>query len=205
MNTRSILKVLRWLEARLSGKKTYLVAALGILYIFGGDQGWWVVNPSLLAVLGFGGMATMRQGVSKTGQADKPGRQPIDASASRPGGLRTAAAWLVLAALAAGLLAGSGCASTGSKVLSSTALTVDAAMRGWAVWTVQGQADAEDEAAVRAAYIQYQLAMQAAESAYLAAVSSGDKDIWDQAKAGLEAARESLLLLIGTFQRTETQ
>jgi hypothetical protein len=49
----------------LEGKKTYLVAILGGLYLFGGDQGWWQVNEALLGILGFGGLAALRAGKKK--------------------------------------------------------------------------------------------------------------------------------------------
>jgi len=48
----------------LEGRKTYLIAIVAGVYLFGGDQGWWVVNESLLGILGFGGLATLRRGIS---------------------------------------------------------------------------------------------------------------------------------------------
>jgi hypothetical protein len=56
---------LNWLR----GKRTYVLAAVAILYIFGGDQGWWLVSDQVLALLGFGGLAALRAGI---GQAKNP-------------------------------------------------------------------------------------------------------------------------------------
>ncbi len=49
----------------LEGRKTYLIAALAFVYLFGGDQGWWAVNSSLLSMMGFGGLASLRAGIKK--------------------------------------------------------------------------------------------------------------------------------------------
>lgn len=49
----------------LEGKKTYVVAAIAVLYLFGGDQGWWKLNESILGILGFGGLAALRSGIKK--------------------------------------------------------------------------------------------------------------------------------------------
>lgn len=52
----------------LDGRKTYIVAALGIIYIFGGDQGWWRLNEAIAGMLGFGGIVTLRAGMKKEAQ-----------------------------------------------------------------------------------------------------------------------------------------
>lgn len=55
------------LGAFLEGRKTYALVAAGIVYLFGGDQGWWVVNESILGLLGFGSIATLRAGLRGKG------------------------------------------------------------------------------------------------------------------------------------------
>lgn len=54
------------LLAWLDGRKTYLLALVGALYVFGSDLGWWPCNDLVLALLGFSGLATLRHGVSKS-------------------------------------------------------------------------------------------------------------------------------------------
>lgn len=49
----------------LEGKKTYVIAALAVLYLFGGDQGWWIINENIMGILGFGGLASLRSAVKK--------------------------------------------------------------------------------------------------------------------------------------------
>lgn len=54
------------LLAWVDGRKTYLLALVGALYVFGSDLGWWPCNDLVLALLGFSGLATLRHGVSKS-------------------------------------------------------------------------------------------------------------------------------------------
>ena len=63
-------KVKEILDA-LKGKRTYILAAAAILYVFGGDQGWWRVSDAVLFLLGFGGMAALRAGIGN-GQPKNP-------------------------------------------------------------------------------------------------------------------------------------
>lgn len=49
----------------IEGRKTYIVAGLAILYLFGGDQGWWIINEHIMGILGFGGLAALRSGIKK--------------------------------------------------------------------------------------------------------------------------------------------
>jgi hypothetical protein len=86
------------------------------------------------------------------------------------------------------------------RLLASTAQTVDATMKGWAIWVVDGNASEYAEARVKGAYGRYQLAMDAAKAAYLAWHKTGEKDTWEQASATLKASRDSLLKLIESFQ-----
>lgn len=53
------LRFLDWLD----GRKTYLLTALGALYVFGSTLGWWPCDERVLALLGFGGMAALRNSV----------------------------------------------------------------------------------------------------------------------------------------------
>lgn len=104
--------------------------------------------------------------------------------------------WLLVATMLCG------CATwqkNGGKLIASTAVAVDSAMQGWAVWVVDGKATAGDEAKVKLVYIKYQLAMKAASEAYVASVKLEDKSIWTQAVAGLVAAREELIALIANI------
>lgn len=96
-----------------------------------------------------------------------------------------------------------GCASfhnTAGKLLVSTAQTVDATMKGWATWVVSGQTKPEQETAVKAAYGQYQFAMQAAQTAYLVSANNGDKSVWQKASLALQASSGSLVQLVQSFQ-----
>lgn len=57
----------------LDGKKTYILAAIGVIYIFGGDQGWWNLNEAIAAMLGFGGLASLRAGKTKPAEPARTG------------------------------------------------------------------------------------------------------------------------------------
>jgi hypothetical protein len=63
------------LGARLRGRKTYLIAALGLLYLFGGDQGWWRVSPEGLALLNLLGLAALRHGLAARTGSDGESRE----------------------------------------------------------------------------------------------------------------------------------
>lgn len=53
------VRFLDWLD----GRKTYLLTVLGALYVFGSTLGWWPCDDRVLAVLGFGGLAALRNSV----------------------------------------------------------------------------------------------------------------------------------------------
>ena len=96
-----------------------------------------------------------------------------------------------------------GCATfqnNAGKTLASAAATVDAAMKGWAAFVVAGGATDAQQAQVRAAYGKYQLAMSAAETAYLTAVKSGDQSAWGTAASALLASQSQLIALVQSFQ-----
>jgi hypothetical protein len=95
-----------------------------------------------------------------------------------------------------------GCASleqTAGKVLSSTAITVDATMQGWAQWVAAGQATPEQEGRVKAAYLQYQMSMQVASSSYQIMVTTNDKTQWEKARDALLANSQTLISLVNSF------
>src|SRR5207247_7755155 len=85
---------------------------------------------------------------------------------------------LILAALLTLLPACATYKQTAGKLLASTALTVDAAMRSWATVVKMGKATDDQQAKVRSAYEQYQLAMQAAEAAYVVLTGKGERGGW---------------------------
>src|SRR4051812_40265822 len=53
------------LIAFLAGKKTYIVAALGVLYALGVKYWHWPNDPEIWGGLGFAGLATLRAAVTK--------------------------------------------------------------------------------------------------------------------------------------------
>lgn len=92
-----------------------------------------------------------------------------------------------------------GCTTFGdksAKVLASSAATVDSAMKGWATYVVLTKPPPEAEAKVKAAYVKYQSAMSAAQSAWFAVQANGDKTAWQQAESALLAAQFDLLALV---------
>ncbi len=89
---------------------------------------------------------------------------------------------------------------TAGKVLTTTAATVDKAMQGWATYVVLNQVPEDKQTTVRAAYAKYQLAMAAAEDAYLAGVQSKDQTVYKQAEAALIGASGDLTALIQSFE-----
>jgi hypothetical protein len=60
------------------------------------------------------------------------------------------------------------------KFLSTTALTVDASMKGWASWVAAGKATDPEQIQVKTYYAQYQFYMFAATNAYTLAVTTGN-------------------------------
>src|SRR5262245_43779951 len=86
-----------------------------------------------------------------------------------------------------------GCATTPNwqdsygKILATTAQTVDAAMKGWAMYVVTGNPPADQQAKVKTAYQEYQAAFDVALNAYNASVALKDASLFEQAQAALEA------------------
>lgn len=92
---------------------------------------------------------------------------------------------------------------TAGKLLASSALTVDASMKGWAAWVAQGHATAPQEAQVKTAYGQYQIALTTAQAAYTAAVATKDESLWTQAGASLSASSSGVTTLIQALQTSK--
>lgn len=100
-----------------------------------------------------------------------------------------------------------GCASfqsTAGKVLTSTALTVDAAMTGWGSRVAAGATTTNQESVVKQAYQVYQSSMAVAQRAYVAAGSTGDKTVWNQASTNLAASSGQLLSVVNGFKTGAT-
>lgn len=96
-----------------------------------------------------------------------------------------------------------GCATnwqtTAGKALGTTAQTVDAAMKGWATYAVAAKLTDAQQAPVKAAYAQYQAAMNTALVAYGSAVSANDQTLAGQASAALVASQQTLVSLIASL------
>ncbi len=90
--------------------------------------------------------------------------------------------------------------STAGKTLASSALTVDAAMKGWATWVVKMNVPETQQSPVRDAYLKYQASMAVATNAYNTAVLTGDQTGWQQAQNILQNNQQALLNLIRSFQ-----
>lgn len=69
------------LKQFLTGKKTYLSAAIGILYLVGVWAGLYDFDERILAVIGFAGLASLRAAVTATPSAP---RVPLAAFAALP-------------------------------------------------------------------------------------------------------------------------
>lgn len=108
----------------------------------------------------------------------------------------------LVALLTLGLL---GCASfqtNAGKTLATITQTVDAAMKGWAVYVSLGKSNPQQQAQVKAAYEKYQMAELAAEHAYVALVNTSGQSAWTQAAAVLTACQNDLLAIIKAITGT---
>lgn len=159
----------------LKGKRTYFVVALGLIYVGGAFLGFWELDEEFLISIGLGGLWFLRAAMPKN-------TTPL----------------LMVACLAFGAV---GCKTPNAegRALVSVAITVDHAMEGWATYVAAGQASESDEAKVKGAYERYQLAMKAAQGAYLAYEGTKDASGWERASAVLKAAQADLLTLIESF------
>ena len=86
------------------------------------------------------------------------------------------------------------------KAIATAAVTVDAAMKGWAVWVHEGKATLEQEAKVESAWVKYKLVEASARQAYAAAYAVKDQGGMAQAIAALQSAVADLNCLIATFK-----
>ena len=107
--------------------------------------------------------------------------------------------------LAAALILFPGCQTTttdtAARVLVSAVQSVDAAMQGWAHYVALGKATPAQETAVYNAYVKYQRAESAAQTALLVTLDNHDDPIWTQARDALTAAQKDLLQLVDAFTR----
>jgi uncharacterized protein GlcG (DUF336 family) len=95
-----------------------------------------------------------------------------------------------------------GCRTTNpsGKIIASSAVTVDAAMKGWSVWVHDGKATEAQEVMVRDAFIKYKSIETAARKAYAAAYAAKDDSSMAQVVAALQAAVADLNLIVITFK-----
>src|SRR5437870_6655809 len=96
-----------------------------------------------------------------------------------------------------------GCASTqdkSAKLLASTAVVVDATMKGWASYVVAGRATPAQEQSVRTAYSQYQQSMTIAQNAMIIMMNTKDQSAWTSASLALTQNKIALLNLIQSIE-----
>lgn len=91
------------------------------------------------------------------------------------------------------ILGGGGWQTAGGKFLTSTALTVDAAMHGWATWVASGKATSAEEANVKGIYQHYEGVMMLATNAYVLAVKINDPTVFDAPSNNLFIARSAVV------------
>jgi hypothetical protein len=89
------------------------------------------------------------------------------------------------------------------KSLASASVSVDAAMKGWALWVASGHATPQQEDAVRDALKKYQSAMLVAEDVYAAAIKSKDKNLMQTALAVVAQSRYDFVSLVKTFTQAK--
>jgi hypothetical protein len=95
-----------------------------------------------------------------------------------------------------------GCASferTAYQTVGSVQITVDVAMQGWGAWVAAGKGTIAQEAAVKKAYQQYQLAAVTVIDAAKAAGANAGAPILNQAVAAASVSLENLVNLIKSF------
>jgi hypothetical protein len=92
-----------------------------------------------------------------------------------------------------------GCASLETnayRTIGSTAVTVDAAMRGWGDYVRAGKATPANQVAVKGAYLRYQTAMTVAQQAVIVYKANGDKVTFQTSIDMLNAAKDVLIGLV---------
>lgn len=108
----------------------------------------------------------------------------------------------ILVSLAAIVILFNACATwdqAAGKTLVTTAQSVDAAMKGWAMYVVMSNPPTNQQAEIKAAYIRYQASFDAALKAYNVTVVTKDQGPWQAASAALLSAQTSLLSIITAF------
>jgi hypothetical protein len=98
-----------------------------------------------------------------------------------------------------------GCKTAG-KLVATSSVTVDKALRAWAVYYVdnEGTANAvtpKQLAAVEKAQSNYYMAEDQAIAAYASFVKNGDEGAWKAATSYLREQQQSLIQLIETFTK----
>lgn len=91
------------------------------------------------------------------------------------------------------ILSSGGFQTNAGKFLASTAVTVDATMKGWGQWNATHVVPAATQQQVRDAYGTYQTAMAAAQSAYNIAVTAKDPSIFTSPSNSLFSAKAVLV------------
>lgn len=150
-------------------------AALGALQLkpdfFAGWPHWLPGAALLLSTIGTAGVGLAARDNDKTSE-------DVGAKPATPGSLRGLATAAVLALGLAGVLIG--CISTPATVAyqteATTVTSADAAMNAWGAYVAQFHPPASQEAAVKAAYLKYQAAIEAvidASQVYVTLTASG--------------------------------
>lgn len=99
-----------------------------------------------------------------------------------------------------------GCASfqtTSGKFLASTAQSVDLAMKGWALFVVEGKVTAQQQLNVRSAYAMYQRSMLVASNAWETSLTTADKTLWNSASNSVYFSQQGLVNLLTAMQVQE--
>lgn len=99
----------------------------------------------------------------------------------------------ILIALITGCATQSSLQTKAGKFLTSTAVTVDAAMKGWATYVVLHNTPQEQQTGVRNAYATYQAAMMVATNAYTQAAVAKDMTLFSGASNNLVVAKTILV------------
>ena len=81
------------------------------------------------------------------------------------------------------------------KFLTSVALTVDAAMKGWAIYDVSGHSNPAEEAQVKAIYQQYQTYFAVATNSYTLALAANNFAIFIAPSNNLQAVQNQIVTL----------
>lgn len=184
----------------LSGRKTYIIGAILIAYLFGANMQWWPADGEIIGLLATMGGLALRAGIAKAPAAVDP----------VPAASPTAASPLPILLALCGFLAmgATACRSpetTAYRTIATTAVTVDAAMNIWGDHVRAGRATADQETAIRTHYERYQHAVRATRR-YLDAYGLVDADpqrrtINDLLDA-IDDTRGDLIAIVHTFTRT---